>query len=152
MLYANASFLAKADALTQAGGAAHLGTWVNVANSLAPAAVVNPVAFWVRMQSAGSPSLAISIDYSYASTLPPSANGGFSTDPYGGADSNYLTESLNATFTAVWNGSTAGGGWAQIACPANMKVPYRSMRYRVVVSTADVTKFDLILLHYSGVC
>lgn len=150
MYQAIPSFLVQATAMP-ASGTAYVGAWQDVSSGLAHP-LTNPIAFWLRQQSVGTPSLLVQVDYSPFRVLPISANAGFSSDPYGGPDANYLTATVVSGFVTVWDGSAAGGGWTQEACPAGIKLPFCSIRYRITVSSADATAVDLVMLRVSGAC
>ena len=139
-----------------ASGTAYTGSWVDVSSGQA-FPLSNMLGFWFRMQSAGSPSIALSLDYSpfKSSKAVPSANTAFlSTEAAGirryDPDNNYLNAVINAAFTTVWDGSATAGGWTEFVMPADIKIPICSIRYNIVVSTANLTYADFIMTRVLG--
>ena len=139
-----AETLCRAKAMT--AGTTYAGDWHDIASA-------RDIDFWLRMTSAGSPSLKVSVDVSPFRTftadkwaVPPAEGSQPATtfDP----SSNYLTVDLNDAFATVFNGSDANGGWTEINAPPAMKngfAHYSSLRYRIVCSTANATTVDFIM-------
>lgn len=148
MYRSSPTILMRKAALTSSA-TAHVGDWVDVSSgSVMP--LTNPVAFWFRMQASGSPTIQLLVDYSPFKTLPVSANAGFSTNSYD-PNSNYVSvELIAAGFSTKWNGVTVTGGWTQVTCPAALLVPFVSIRYGIVVSTANISSADLVMLRGVG--
>ena len=106
------------------------GTYVGEWHTIKGAA---NLAFYTRMTSAGSPKLAVSIDYSIfepgETIIPP--------------DDAYQTVSLIAAHTTVWNGTAGAGTFTYTACPAEILNGAVSIRVRAVESNGvAVTAFD----------
>ena len=123
----------------------YVGEWVNIASA-------RDIEFWFRMQSAGSPLVKLSVDVSFTKPFPTTLNAmppPSATQPSEPFDpsSNYKTYDLDPAFSTVFNGSDANGGWTEITPPASMKdgfAHYSSMRYRCVVTVANITAADLV--------
>jgi len=120
----NAESLFRGKAITASGTV--VGDWHLVKNC-------SSLAFYTRMTSAGSPTLAVSIDYSIFepgdSILTP--------------DQAYQTVSLIASHTTVWNGTAGAATFTYTACPAEVLNGAVCIRVRAVESSAvAVTAFD----------
>jgi len=146
---ANVEFLTVPETLFRAKALAtstgtYTGDWHDVASA-------RDFGFWFRMTSAGSPSVKISVDVSpfprftadkWAIPIPAATQ---PSPPYN-PDTSYLTIDINDAFTTVWNGSDANGGWTFLAAPPAMHGEhYASLRYRVVVTVANVTAGDFVM-------
>ena len=140
-----AETLFRAKAMTTATGT-YVGDWHDIASA-------RDIDFWFRMQSAGSPSVKISVDVSpfprftadkWAVPPPSETQPGPPFNP----DSNYNTYDINDAFITKWDGSSAEGGWTELNAPPSMKngfAHYSSLRYRVVVTVANVTSADFVM-------
>jgi hypothetical protein len=94
------------------------------------------LAFFTRMTSAGSPSLAISIDYSP-----------FSPGDVIAPGDAFQTVALIATYTTKWNGTVGAGTFTYTACPAEVLAGAVSIRARVVEGAGvAVTAFDTFVV------
>ncbi len=135
-----AQTLCRAKAMPQA---TYVGDWIRVESA-------RDLDFFIRQQSAGTPSLAISVDLSPfpvfiadKNSMPP-ASGAQPTPPFD-PNHNYFTKSINATFTTVWDGSSDSGGWTELGPVAGIASHYSALRYRIVVTTADATSVDFVM-------
>lgn len=137
-----AQTLCRAKAMTTATGT-YVGDWINIQSA-------RDLDFFIRMTSAGAPNLAVSVDLSPfpvfladKNAVPPSS--AVQPAPPYNPDSNYFTQSINATFQKVWDGSSPEGGWSELGPVSNIASHYSSLRYRIVVTGANATAVDFVM-------